>query len=637
MADRSSEEHGLGGEFQPYVSAEHSVAELTFRSAVLGIILGVVFGAANAYLGLKVGMTVSASIPVAVISMAILRGLMRGGTILENNIVQTIGSAGESLAAGVIFTIPALILLGVAGIDVGLLKITVLALLGGWLGVLFMIPLRRYLIVSQHNKLPYPEGTACAQVLVAGDKGGVKARKVFGGVAWGAGYKLLMDPHGLGLWSESPHWRVPGVRGMQIGFDTLPSLLGVGFIIGPRIAAHMLSGGILGWLVFIPLFFAIGSLATRPIFPAPIPISQMEPSQVWNYYIRYIGAGAVALGGIISLIKAAPTVVESVKVGIGRLWDRSVRPRDRRTDRDLPLLLVAGAAVAIGFGIWLLPQVRIGIVGGFLTVLFSFLFVTVSSRIVGIVGSSSNPASGMTIATLLGTCLVFVLAGARGDAAMVSALSVGAVVCIAICIAGDTSQDLKTGFLVGATPRVQQLGEFLGVMTSALFVGATLLILHRTYQIGSAALPAPQATLMKMVVQGVFKGQMPWELVIVGACAACVVELFGVSSLPFAIGLYLPLSLSTPIMIGAVVRLIVEARSRTSLAPAREGGVLFASGLVAGGALVGILLAILVCCGVAIGAGGGNWLGRLNNPFSLAVFAGLALILYKAARPAKAE
>ena len=618
-------------EFKPYVAAERAVPEFTIRSIVLGVVLGIVFGAANAYLGLKVGMTVSASIPVAVISMAILRGLMRGGTILENNMVQTIGSAGESLAAGVIFTIPAMILLGIG--DVGLLKIMVLALLGGWLGVLFMIPLRRYLIVSQHKKLPYPEGTACAEVLVAGDTGGTKAKKVFFGVAWGAVFKFLMDPHGLALWKETPSWRLPVPQGAQVSVETLPSLLGVGFIIGPKISAYMLSGGVLGWLVFIPLFYALGSRIAEPLFLASVPISQMEPIDVWHNYIRYIGAGAVAVGGIMSLVRAVPTVVESVKLGLSKAYKTIGIVKAKRTDRDLPLKLVAAVAIAMGIAIWLLPQVNIGLVGGFATVIFSFFFVTVSARIVGILGSSSNPASGMTIATLLGTSAIFVLFGIGGTAGMAAALSVGAVVCISICIAGDTSQDLKTGFLVGATPRLQQIGEFLGVLTSAVFVGGTLFILHEGYGIGSAALPAPQATLMKMVVQGVFQGKMPWTLITVGAFAALVVELFGISSLPFAVGLYLPLELTTPIMMGALVKSAVEKRGHAERLKGRgEGGILFSSGLIAGGALVGIAFALIAYSGAKMGFGGGKWMGPWADPVSLALFVGLAASLYKAAR-----
>jgi len=617
-------------EFEPYVPAERVVPEFTLKSVILGCVLGIIFGAANAYLGLKVGMTVCASIPAAVISMAILRGVLRRGTVLENNMVQTIASAGESLAAGVIFTVPAIILLNV---DIGLLKITVLGLLGGWLGVLFMIPLRRYLIVSQHKKLPYPEGTACAEVLVAGDTGGVKAKKVFFGVAWGAVYTFLTDPHGLGLWKESPSWRLPLPRGAQVGVDTLPALLGVGFIIGPKISAYMLSGGMLSWLVFIPLLYAIGSTVGEPIYPASVPISEMAPADIWSNYIRYIGAGAVAVGGILSLIKAIPTLVESVKLGLGKAYRAGAVAKARRTDRDLSLKLVAITAIAIGMAIWLLPQVEVGVVGGFMTVLFSFLFVTVSSRIVGIVGSSSNPASGMTIATLLGTSLMFVLFGIGGTVGMVAALSVGAVVCIAICIAGDISQDLKTGFLVGATPSLQQIGELLGVLTSALFVGWTLFILHDGYGIGSAALPAPQATLMKMVVQGVFQGQMPWGLVMIGAFAALVVELLGISALPFAVGLYLPLSLTTPIMIGALVKSALEkTKDAEQLKVRGENGVLFSSGLIAGGALVGIILAVLACSGAKMGLGGGEWMGFLSNPVSLALFLGLGFVLYRSAR-----
>ncbi len=612
-------------QYEPYISPGQSIPEFTLTSLIMGVVLGIIFGAANAYLGLKVGMTVSASIPVAVISMGILRGILKKGTILENNMVQTVGSAGESLAAGVIFTVPALI---IWGLEPRVTKIFLISLIGGCLGVLFMIPLRRFLIVKEHRTLPYPEGTACAKVLMAGDVGGVKAKTVFLGVGIGAIYKFLMG--GFGLWEEHPAWNLIKKVNMKVGIDAMPALLGVGYIIGPRIAAYLFAGGALGWLVFIPGITLVGRGVEHPIFPATTLISEMGPDQIWNNYIRYIGAGAVCLGGIASLIKATPTIWESFRLGFKKLTQGiSGKADSLRTQRDIPMAIVIIGALASAVILAVIPQVPVKLIGAVLVVIFSFFFVTVSSRIVGLVGSSSNPASGMTIATLLATSLILLKLGWTGQAGMVAALSVGAVVCVAVCIAGDTSQDLKTGYLVGATPMKQQIGEFLGVITAASVVGWTVLILHRGYGIGSAELPAPQATLMSMVVKGVMTGAVPWLFVFIGMATALVVELMKIPSLPFAVGLYLPIELSTPIIIGGVLRGIVQRKTVDSPSlEYQEKGVLYSSGMIAGDALVGILLAVFAWQGINLQFAKG-WMGPFSRWGTLLIFALLTASLWR--------
>jgi putative OPT family oligopeptide transporter len=572
-----------------YGGCEARVPEFSPRAIIAGILIGIVFGAANAYIGLKVGLTVSASIPAAVIAIGLFSRFKRRATVLETNMVQTVGSAGESLAAGVIFTVPALIVLGLIP---ALSKVFILAVVGGILGVLFMIPLRRHLIVKEHGKLPFPEGTACAEVLVAGDAGGSRMRMIMAGLGIAAVYDFLME--GAAVWPYRPSWRIRGVDGAQAGGEVAPALLGVGYVIGPKIAGIMLAGGALGWLVLIPVIKMMGASLSEPLYPATTLIRDMAPSDIWNHYIRYIGAGAVAFGGLVTLIKAVPTIVESFGEGLREVFRRRMGEEGVRTGRDLPMKAVLSGAVALGVLAWLLPQIPVNAMGAFLIVLFSFFFVTVSSRIVGLLGSSSNPASGMTIATLLATSLVFLGMGWTGPAGMVAAVSVGAVVCIAICIAGDTSQDLKTGFLVGATPRLQQLGEMIGVLSSAAVIGWVVFFLHETYGIGSERLPAPQAVLMSMVVRGVLTMSLPWTLVIIGAFLAMCVELLGVPSLPFAVGLYLPIRLSTPIMAGGLVRLIANrTRSPEVLHERRERGVLMSSGLIAGGGIMGLLVAFL--------------------------------------------
>ncbi|ACL69866.1 OPT family oligopeptide transporter [Halothermothrix orenii] len=619
-----------GEEYQPYVAAEKVMPEFTLTSVIVGILMAVIFGAANAYLGLKVGMTVSASVPAAVISMAIIRGIMKRDSILENNMVQTVASAGESLAAGVIFTIPALI---IWGIQPSIFRMFIIALIGGLIGVLFMIPLRRHLIVGEHGKLPYPEGTACAEVLVAGETGGSGAKTVFTGLGIGALYKFIAD--GFKLWPTSIETTLPGLRGAAIGMDVLPALLGVGFIIGPRIAALMLAGGIMGWLVFIPLIATLGHNLPEPFYPAPAPIAELGYWGIWDYYIRYIGAGAVALGGIVSLLKAIPTIWSSFKDALSGFAE-GIGDINKRTFDDLSIKWVIAILVILFLLIAFTPQIPVGGLGALFVLLFGFFFVTVSSRIVGIVGSSSNPASGMTIATLLFTTVLFKAFGWTGETGMIAALSVGALVCIAIAVAGDTSQDLKTGFLVGATPKKQQTGEIIGVLASALVIGFTLILLHEAYTIGSKELAAPQATLMSLVVKGIMEGTLPWALVLTGVFTALIVELFGIGSLPFAVGLYLPIHLSTPIIIGGIIRGLLKkfTSNDEDLKEKREKGILFASGLIAGDALLGVILAIVAFFGGSLALSDSPVLG---SSWALIFFGLLVLSLIKYSWLAKKE
>lgn len=622
-----------GDQYPPYIAPETELPELTVKAVVIGIILGVVFGAANAYLGLRVGLTVSASIPAAVMSIAIFR-MLRTGTILETNVVQTIGSAGESLAAGVIFTLPALY---VWGLDAEWYVLATVAFLGATLGVLFMIPLRRFLVSREHGNLPFPEGTACAEVQVAGEAGGSKAKLVFGGLGLGALYQFLVNGSAVALWPSSPETHLfgrseaPGLRKVVVSGDLTPELLGVGFIIGPKIAAVMLAGGLTAWFGLIPLIDLFGDGLVTPVFPEQVAlIRDMDAGTIWTRYVRYIGAGAVAAGGIITLLKALPLIWESLSVGLRQVGGGETATR--RTDRDLPLGGVLAAAGGVALILWLTPFIEVSLLGAVLMVVFAFFFVTVSARIVGLIGSSSNPVSGMTIAALLVTSLIFVWLGNTAGSARVAVLLVGAVVCIAAAMAGDTSQDLKTGFLLGATPWRQQIGELIGVPFAAVSMAFVLKLLHTSYGIGSAELAAPQATLMATVIDGVLSQSLPWGLVFVGAAIAVVVEMLGVPSLPFAVGLYLPLSLTTPIMAGGFVRWVIERQWRgEELQEKREAGVLFSSGLIAGAALLGVLIAILVAFAPAAVEAvhiGPEWLGAAGPLVSLLIFAALAASIY---------
>ncbi|MBP1948007.1 OPT family oligopeptide transporter [Virgibacillus litoralis] len=581
-------------EFKPYVPASQKPPELTWVAMVIGAVLAIVFGAANAYLGLIVGMTVSASIPAAVISMAVLRIIMKRTSILENNIVQTITSTGESLAAGVIFTLPALF---IWQLEPSLTTIAIIALAGGILGVVLMIPLRRALIVNEHKTLPYPEGTACAEVLHAGEEGGKGAKLVFKGLGIGAGFKLLTDA--VKAFPSSVEWEIYKFKNAAIGMDTLPALLGVGYIIGPRIAGIMFAGGVLGWLGIIPLISYIGDFATAPIYPAEVPISEMDFHAIWDNYLRYIGAGAVAFGGIVGLLKTLPTIASSFSGAI-KGFSSSGDGEDLRTDRDMPITLIV-VLVVIFMGILMFyPTIDLGFIGAILLFIFGFFFVTVSSRIVGIVGSSSNPVSGMTIGALIFISLVLSAVGQTGQAGMVTAIIIGSVVCIAAAIAGDTSQDLKTGYIVGATPKWQQIAQLYGVLITSVVIGFILILLDNAYGFGSAELPAPQAVLMSMVVDGIMSGDLPWNLIFIGAAAAATVELFGIGSLPFAVGLYLPIHLTSPIMAGGLINAIISrsTKDKDEFKEKNERGILLASGYIAGEALMGVIVALAVTAGV---------------------------------------
>lgn len=588
-------------EFKPYVPAEKITPEITVTSIIMGVLLAVVFGAANAYLGLRVGMTVSASIPAAVIAMGVIRVLMRKNSILESNMVQTIGSAGESLAAGAIFTLPALFLWAAEGKmeKPGILEITIIALIGGLLGVLFMVPLRNALIVKEHGVLPYPEGTACSEVLLAGEEGGAKASTVFAGMGFAALFKFIID--GLKVVAGEISVSVKGFAG-EIGTQIYPAVMSVGYICGARISSYMFAGGILSWLVIIPLIVLFGADIT--LYPGTAPIGEIFASggagAIWGTYIRYIGAGALAAGGIISLVKSLPLIVKTFG-GALKGMAGSKGNTEERTSKDLSIKFVLIAIAVLTLLVWLIPTVPVSLIGAIIIVVFGFFFATVSSRMVGLVGSSNNPVSGMAIATLLIATLILKVTGANGIAGMCSAIAIGSIICIVSAIAGDTSQDLKTGFLLGATPKKQQLGEIIGVIAAALAIGGTLYLLDSAWGFGSEELAAPQATLMKLITEGVMQGNLPWALVFIGAFIAVLVEIVGIPVLPFAIGVYLPVQLNACIMVGGLVRLALDKlkRNKEEKDAIINDGVLFCSGMIAGEGLVGILLAVLAVFGVS--------------------------------------
>jgi putative OPT family oligopeptide transporter len=611
--------------FTPTIAAGQNVAEVTWRAIILGSIISVIFGIANAYIGLKFGMTVSASIPAAVISMAILRGFFHKQkvTVLENNIVQTIGSAGESLAAGIIFTIPAFFIWGANETlvaqgyhhDISKWQIFWLSMLGGALGILLMIPLRKYLVEREHGKLAFPEGTACAEIIKAGDEGGGKAKLVFSGIALGALFKLLYDT--LRLWPQTPEHDFKGVlKGGTIGIDATPALLGVGYIIGPRIAGLMMGGAVLGYLAIGPLLSFIGSQIPGTIIaPGTIPLDQMDPSTLRDSYIKYLGVGAVAFGGFVSLLKSLPVIVTSFKEGFKQIvGSKADAEATLRTEKDLPMKWVMLGVLLVVIAIWMLPGTDLHFLGSAIAVLFGFFFVVVAARIVGIVGSSSSPVSGMTIATLLATCTLLLSFGIKGTAGMVTAMSVGAIVCIAVCLSGDIAQDLKTGYLLGATPWKQQLTEFIGLLFPAIAMGFTLYFLNDAFGFVPGATPrepllAPQANVMAVVVQGVMQSNIPWGPILVGGMVALAVELLGIQSLPFAIGLYLPLSLSTPIMAGGLIAWALGRSSKNAKENEARNmrGILFSSGMVAGDALIGVFTAFMI--------GGSDWYASFYDAY----------------------
>ena len=608
-------------EFKPYIPAEKVLPEITPVSIVLGILLAVLFGGANAYLGLRVGMTVSASIPAAVISMGVIRMILRRDSILENNIVQTIGSAGESLAAGAIFTLPALFMWAEEGgtSTPSLIEIALIAFVGGVIGILFMIPLRTALIVQEHGTLPYPEGKACAEVLMAGEEGGASASTVFLGLFVSAVYKFIAD--GLCIFPSEVDFEIKSYKGSGIGMDVLPALLGVGYICGAKVSSYLLAGGTLGWFVIMPLIALFGGDAV--IYPGTDTINTLSPSGLWSTYIRYIGAGAVAAGGIMSLIKSFPLIIRTFRQAVKGFGVKA--GESNRTTQDLPMNFVMIGIGIMAIFMWLCPVIPVNLLGAIIIIVFGFFFATVSSRMVGLVGSSNNPVSGMAIATLLIATMILKATGMIGMAGMVAAISIGSIICIIAAIAGDTSQDLKTGFLVGSTPKNQQIGELIGVLASAITIGGVLYLLNAAWSYGTDQLPAPQAMLMKMVVEGCMNGNLPWALVFSGVSIAVVVEILGIPVLPFAVGLYLPIHLSTPMIVGGLVRLYFEKKKGEDEKERKrkvENGVLYSSGLIAGEGLVGIMLAVFAIINI-----GDKSLGdiiNLSEKINLGNWGGLA-------------
>ena len=586
-------------DFKPYIPAEKITPEITVTSIVIGVILAVVFGAANAYLGLRVGMTVSASIPAAVIAMGVIRILLRRNSILESNIVQTIGSAGESLAAGAIFTLPALFLWAAEGKteNPGLIEITLIALIGGLLGVFFMVPLRNALIVKEHGTLPYPEGTACAEVLLAGEEGGSNATTVFAGMGFAALFKFIID--GIKAVPGEISATIKGFGG-TIGTQIYPAVMSVGYICGARISSFMFAGGLLSWMVLIPLILLFGENSILyPSVDATIGeiFAESGASGIWSSYIRYIGAGALAAGGIISLVKSLPLIIKTFSGAMKNMGGVGVTGNER-TSKDMNIKVVIIAILILTVLIWLIPAIPVNPIGALIIVIFGFFFATVSSRMVGLVGSSNNPVSGMAIATLLIATLILKFTGADGVAGMCSAIAIGSVICIVSAIAGDTSQDLKTGYLLGATPKKQQYGEIIGVVAAALAIGGTLYLLNEAWGFGGDELAAPQATLMKLIVEGVMGGNLPWALVFTGAAIAVVIEIIGIPVLPFAIGIYLPIHLNACIMVGGIIRLCFDKMKKNKHKDEIvNDGILFSSGMIAGEGLVGILLAVLAVFG----------------------------------------
>ena len=605
-------------EFKPYIPAEKVTPELTVTSVIMGCILAVIFGAANAYLGLRVGMTVSASIPAAVISMGVIRVILRRNSILESNMVQTIGSAGESLAAGAIFTMPALFLWAEEGLSdkPGIVEITLIALCGGILGVLFMVPLRNALIVKEHATLLYPEGTACADVLLAGEEGGANASTVFSGMGLAAIFKFVVD--GLKLLPADVSAAFKSFKG-EIGMEVYPALLGVGYIVGPKIASYMFTGSLIGWMVIIPLICLFGP--DTWMYPAAegTTIAQLYANggaaAIWSTYVKYIGAGAIATGGIISLIKSLPLIVTTFRDSM-KSMKGSKNTSTERTAQDLPMQFILLGIVAMVFIIWIVPAIPVTLLGAVIIVVFGFFFATVSSRMVGLVGSSNNPVSGMAIATLLIATFAIKSSGKTGIDGMTAAIAVGSVICIIAAIAGDTSQDLKTGFLLGATPKKQQMGEMLGVVVSGLAIGGVLYLLNAAWGYGTAEIPAPQAQLMKMIVEGIMGGNLPWGLVFVGVFLAICLEILRIPVMPFAIGLYLPIYLNATIMIGGIVRGLLDRRKgvdeKTKTAQATDG-TLYCAGMIAGEGLVGILLAIFAVVGISLDMSGVVSLGNIGG------------------------
>lgn len=631
MAENSSE-------FKPYIPADKITPEFTITSILTGIILAIVFGAANAYLGLRVGMTISASIPAAVIAMGITRIIFKKNSILESNMVQTIGSAGESVAAGAIFTMPALFLWAKEGLieQPSILTISLITLCGAILGVLFMIPLRNSIIVQEHGTLPYPEAQACAEVLLAGEKKGSTAKAVFSGMGIAALFKFIVD----GLKAAMGAIVVP-LKSFKTEFsaEIYPAVLGVGYICGFKISSFLFAGGLLAWFVMIPLIVAFGG--NTVLFPSNISVAELYAAggagAIWSQYVRYIGAGALAAAGIISLVKSLPLICKTFASAIKGLKGTDSSGGNERTSQEISIKAVIIGIFITAMAIWLLPPLQAGIVSAILIVVFGFFFATVSSKMVGLVGSSNNPVSGMAIATLLISTILLKISGDTGAHGMVSAITIGSIICVIAAIAGDTSQDLKTGYLLGATPKKQQIGELIGAVISALTIGGILVLLNSAWGFGSKNLAAPQATLMKLVTEGVMQGNLPWSYVFIGAMCTVVFELLGLPSLAVAIGIYLPIELTATIMIGGFLRKLMDRKNKASSCE-NSKGVLFCSGLIAGEGLMGVLLAILtvtkITDKISVGAKLPEGLRLAGSIIILAAL--IALIVYNN-RPAKDE
>jgi putative OPT family oligopeptide transporter len=615
-----------GDDYLPFIPTSQAMPETTAISLILGMIFAIIFAAANTYLGLKVGMTISAGIPGAILATGILKGLFKRNNILEANMVASIAAMGESIAGGIIFILPAIILWGM---DLKLSTIVMVTLLGGLLGVFFVSPLRRFLIVEEHGNLVYPESMAAAEVLVTGSEGGPGFKQVLTGLAGGALFKLFSG--GFKFWLEEAEWTIKPMQNTLFGFDTLASLMGVGYIVGLRASLYMFGGSLIAWLGLIPLIMYVGHGLQAPLFPSTKLISEMDAWSIWSKYIRYIGAGAVAAGGFISLGKSAPTIIRSFKSamsGIGATGSGA----QKRTDVDAPITWVVGAAIVVFLLSWILPGIKVGIIGGIMAVIFSFFFAVVSARMVGLIGASNNPVSGMTIATLLFVTSVLKLTGNVGDKGMVTAVIIGGIVCVAIAVAGGTAQSLKTTYVIGGTPKNVQIGMYLGIVAAAAVAGAVVLMLNNTYGIGSKDVAAPQATLMSMVIKGVLTGQLPWALVFVGVTIAVFCELAGLPILPVALGIYLPIHLNAAILVGGIVRVLVEKKFKKNEEQQKtqvEKGILLASGLVAGDALMGIVVAGIATVGLDIGFGAKLLPGLAASPeFATIMFFALGLWIY---------
>lgn len=615
-----------GDDYIPYIPADKAIPEITVASIIVGCLFAILFGAANTYLGLKVGLTISASIPGAILATGILRGVLRRNNILEANFIQSIGAMGESIAGGLIFTLPAII---IWGMELDILTIAIVTVLGGLLGVLFIVPLRRFLTVEEHGKLVYPEGMAAAEVLVTGSVGGAGFKTVLTGLFGGSIYKLFSG--GFRFWLEEPEWTLKPMQNTIFGVNVLASLLGVGYIVGIEAALYMFAGSVVAWLGIIPLIRYVGIGLMEPLFPSTTLISDMNAWQIWSSYIRYIGAGAVATGGLISLIKSGPTIINSFKSAITGIT--TTGGEGKRTEKDVPLTWIIGGSVLVFILSWFLPMINIGPVGSILVIIFSFFFAVVSARVVGIVGVSNNPVSGMTIATLLFITSILRILGYVGDKGMVTAIIAGGIVCVAIAVAGGAGQNMKTTFIIGGTPKYIQIGMYLGVIASAVLVGLVILLLHDIYGMGTDQLPAPQATLMSMVVKGVMIGELPWALVIIGVIFGIMCELIGVPVLTFALGLYLPIHLSAGVLVGGIIRVLVNkkfGKDEEQLKKQTERGILLSSGLVAGDALMGIVIAAFAGLGINIAFGKNIFPDITGNPFTASiVFIALAYWIYR--------